>query len=201
MIETFFAIISCFILLGLVAWLTVDIVGWNQSVKAFQNTHFSKPIDLYRYSGEWVEIARLPNWFERDCVRAQAIYSAPRLNGTVTITNKCETATGTQRCANGTAWTMNDNNNALRVSFLPKFIRSPRVGAGDYYILFVDDNYETALVGSSRKNLLWLLGRNGQESNVNSIRRLLSEARKRGYDLSALIYCQCVPAEVRAQLK
>ena len=70
----------------------------------------------------------------------------------------------------------------LRVSFFWPFY-------GDYRILWVDENYQHALVGGDSSEYLWILARTStiDESIKNTI---LSEAKRRGYDIDKLIWVE-----------
>src|SRR5690606_36601679 len=50
-------------------------------------------VDLQRYQGTWYEQARLPMFFQRDCVRSEARYRLQD-QGRVEVVNRCETASG-----------------------------------------------------------------------------------------------------------
>jgi apolipoprotein D and lipocalin family protein len=43
-------------------------------------------VDLTRYAGTWYEIARLPMWFQRNCLDSKAIYTI-RQDGKVGVHN------------------------------------------------------------------------------------------------------------------
>jgi hypothetical protein len=74
-------------------------------------------VDLYRYSGTWYEIARLPNIFQRNCRCSTAQY-VPDPDGSVTVINSCTTPRGRQRQVVGRATTVPGSGNArLRVGF------------------------------------------------------------------------------------
>jgi lipocalin len=51
----------------------------------------------------------------------------------------------------------------------------------------IDDLYQVALVGSSSPGYLWILSRTPKISNIVKA-AVLDEAKKRGYDISALIW-------------
>ena len=51
-------------------------------------------VDLDRYVGEWLEVSRFPNNFQRTCVGdVRATYSK-RSDGRVDVVNRCRTADG-----------------------------------------------------------------------------------------------------------
>lgn len=63
----------------------------------------------------------------------------------------------------------------------------PGVAKGDYWVLYLDDDYQTALVGNPNRRYLWLLSR---RPTVPAYEResLLAKARQQGYDTTRLIW-------------
>jgi apolipoprotein D and lipocalin family protein len=61
------------------------------------------------------------------------------------------------------------------------------VAKGQYWVLYVSDDYKTAIVGDPSRRYLWLLSRT---PTVNGVVReeLLSKARQQGYDTTRLIW-------------
>ena len=115
-------------------------------------------VDLNRYAGKWYEIARYPNSFQKKCEGVTAEY-ALQPDGRVGVTNTCATGTsdGKPRSAKGVAAVIEGSNNTkLAVNFAP--IPLPK-GQGNYWVLYLDPNYQTALVGSPNGSYLWLLAR------------------------------------------
>lgn len=133
-------------------------------------------LDLSRYLGEWFEIARFDNYFERGMEKTKAIY-ALREDGFLSVKNS-GLKSGKIKTANGKA--KSTNNSALfRVSFFWPFY-------ADYRVLYIDSDYQYALVGSGSANYLWILSRTPQlTAEAKSI--LLNEATRRGYDVSKFI--------------
>ena len=136
-------------------------------------------VDLPRYLGQWYEIARFDHWFERGMSHTKANY-AMREDGDIQVVNtglkdgKIKTSTGKAK--------RTDQQGLLRVSFFWPFF-------GDYRILWLDENYQHALVGGSDSSYLWILSRTStiDLSIKNSI---LAEARRRGYDTDKLIWVE-----------
>ena len=156
-------------------------------------------VDLQRYAGKWYEIARLPNEFERGCVCSTATYSV-RDDGSVSVLNQCRKVdepvsnqhaveSVTQTRASGVARAINATNTALRVSFAPQWLGD--AAAGDYWILDVDDDYQSALVGSPDRRYLWVLARSPDFANKQQFRSLIDQASAKGYDTSKLTASRC----------
>ena len=136
-------------------------------------------VDLPRYLGCWYEIARFDHWFERGMTHTKASYTM-REDGCIRVVNtgfkdgKAKVATGKGKRTH--------LQGLLRVSFFWPFY-------GDYRILWVDENYQYALVGGDSSEYLWILARTStiDESIKNTI---LSEAKRRGYDIDKLIWVE-----------
>ena len=145
-------------------------------------------VDLQRYQGTWYELARLPMFFQRNCVRSEAHYALQN-DGSVAVTNRCETGDGEWEQAKGEAAPQQPGQtDKLWVRFDNWFSNLfPGLTKGHYWILYLDDGYNVALVGSPDRDYLWLLSR---EAEVDAATRatLLEEARQRGYDTSELIW-------------
>ena len=144
-------------------------------------------VDLSRYAGTWYEIARLPMWFQRHCVDSKAIYSG-RPDGLVGVHNECVTESGGVEQAEGVASVVDPKTNArLTVVFDNWFARlfgSSR--EGNYWILDLDPEYRTAMVGTPDRRYLWILSRTPQLED-STYQRLVERARQLGYPVSDLI--------------
>lgn len=133
--------------------------------------------DLGRFLGDWHEIARFDHRFERGVEEATATYSL-RDDGKVEVLNR-GVKDGKPTTAEGVG-KITDTPGLLRVSFFWPFY-------ADYRVLFIDDAYTAALVGSGGPDYLWLLSRSTQLAPALK-ETLLSEATRRGYDTSQLIW-------------
>ena len=147
-------------------------------------------VDLSRYAGTWYEIARLPMWFQRHCVDSKATYSS-RPDGAVGVRNECVTDTGGLEQAEGVATVVDAKTNArLTVVFDNWFARlfgSSR--EGNYWILDLDPEYRTAMVGTPDRRFLWILSRTPQLDEA-TYGRLVERAQQFGYPVSDLIRAQ-----------
>jgi apolipoprotein D and lipocalin family protein len=145
-------------------------------------------VDLQRYQGTWYELARLPMFFQRNCAQSQAQYQLQG-NGTVGVLNSCRSLSGENLQAKGRAFAQHAGDNAkLWVVFDNWFSRLfPELTRGDYWVLYLDADYQLALVGNPNRDYLWLLSRTAQVS-AQTREQLLSIARQRGYATEALIW-------------
>lgn len=139
-------------------------------------------VDLSRYAGTWHEIARLPTPYERACVSQPSATYTPGADGIV-VTNRCLTRSGRMRVAQGLARVVPGSGGArLKVTFAPGWLRWLDAVWADYWILDLDADYQVALVGTPRRDALWLLARDTQLDAAQRD-RLLGVAAAQGYDV------------------
>ena len=145
-------------------------------------------VNLKRYQGKWYELARMPMYFQRNCAQSEAHYSL-KPNGEIDVLNRCLTAEWKWEEARGTAVAqVPGKTDKLWVNFDNWFTRLlPGVVKGDYWVLYVSDDYQTAIVGNPNRRYLWLLSRSPDVS-VQTRELLLGEAQSRGYDTERLIW-------------
>jgi apolipoprotein D and lipocalin family protein len=171
-------------------------------VSYFENMDLSQEtlqadFDIDRYTGEWFEIAKLPNFFEVGCSSAKANYQRIATNA-ISVLNTCldEEGGGLQRpnpavpgtCLN--AWIFGtgiarDLNfpAALNVSF-PS---SPEADTPIPNYLVHKTDYDTfAVVGSPDRRGLFLLARD-QIMSKKLYRKLLRFVEKLGYNTNNII--------------
>ena len=141
-----------------------------------------------RYLGVWYEHARKPLSFQEKCDRDVTATYTLNENGNIKVDNRCIQKDGSQTGSIGEAFVQNEpHNSKLKVSFLPEIIRWLPVGRGDYWILKLDENYQTVLVGEPKRKYLWVLSRE-QKIDQAVLNQYLDYAKSVGYNLDDLIY-------------
>jgi apolipoprotein D and lipocalin family protein len=148
-------------------------------------------VDLTRYAGTWYEIARLPMWFQRDCVASQANYT-PLLTGKIKVKNQCVTKSGDQKEAQGLATVVDSNTNAkLHVVFdnlLAKLFSGWGSAStiGNYWILHLAPDYQTAIIGTPDREYFWILSRTPTLDQA-TYEQLVSLGKAMGFPTANLI--------------
>lgn len=117
-----------------------------------------KGVDLKRYMGRWYEIASIPSFFQtKNGENTRATYTLNDDGATVHVLN--ETWSGGKRSyIEGTAFKADPNSDEakLKVKFyVPPFLPIIPV-VGDYWILYLDEDYTYALIGEPRRKYLWV---------------------------------------------
>ena len=165
--------------------------GWIQPKQPLSTV---ASVDLTQYAGTWYEIARLPMWFQRHCVNSKAIYTT-RPDGRIDVHNECVTHSGQVEQAEGVATVIDRTTNArLAVTFDNFFARL--VGPsreGNYWIVDLDQDYRTALVGTPDRRYLWILSRTPRLDET-TYQQLVRKTRQLGFPVSGLIKSKPMPA-------
>jgi apolipoprotein D and lipocalin family protein len=142
-------------------------------------------VDLQRYAGDWFEIARFPNRFQRRCVGDVRASYALRADGKVDVVNRCRTEKGVID-ARGLARIVDDRSNArLEVRFAPAFLSWLPAVWGDYWVIGLAPDYSWAVVGDPQREYLWILSRTPQ-LGAEALAAARAAARDNGFDVDRL---------------
>lgn len=137
-------------------------------------------VDLSRYVGQWYEIARLPNRFQKKCADSVTANYTLRSDGSIQVVNRCRKPSGEFTTATGKAKIVDKETNAkLKVTFFWPFY-------GKYWILDLGPNYEYAVVGEPGRDYLWILSRTSQMDEA-LYQQLLAKMQARGFDTTRMI--------------
>lgn len=135
--------------------------------------------DPQKYLGLWYEVARFPVFFEKGCVGVTAQYGL-RADGKLSVLNICRNADGSERSRiAGTADIVGPGRLKVRFASVP-------FGAADYWVLWTDADYRTAVVGAPNGRSGWILNRTAEipADRLNAARDVLAF---NGYDISRLM--------------
>jgi apolipoprotein D and lipocalin family protein len=144
-------------------------------------------VDLERYSGKWFELARFPQWFQKDCASATADYSK-NADGTIRVVNTCIRKDGTERSVTGIATPVDASANRLRVRFSEVWAAKliPVPAEGNYWVIDITPGYQQAIVGTPDRKSLWFLSRSPTISTA-SFEKLKKTAESQGFDTGRLV--------------
>lgn len=170
----------CVWVLSLAGLLTAPSCQGGERTKL--DTSTVKQLDIPRFMGKWYEIARYEHRFERGMTYVTAEYTLMS-DGKIRVVNrglkdgKPKEITGKARQPDPVTLP-----GRLEVSFFLWFY-------SDYYVLELGTDYQYAVIGSSSDKYLWILSRTPQMAQP-VLENILSGLRKRGYDLSRLVYVE-----------
>jgi len=143
-------------------------------------------VDLNRYAGDWFEIARFPNRFQRGCLGDVRATYARRPDGRVEVVNRCRTTDGETE-ARGIARVVDDQSFArLKVRFAPAWLSFLPLVWGDYWIIGLAPDYSWAVVGDPGREYLWILARMPR-LDAESMAAARTAALDNGFDVRRLV--------------
>jgi apolipoprotein D and lipocalin family protein len=167
--------------------IAVALTLWPASAPAQPSPVRTVPfVDLDRYVGDWFEIARVPNRFQRQCVGDVRASYARRADGRIDVVNRCRTADG-QTEARGVARLVDEQSQAkLEVRFAPAWLSWLPPVWGDYWVIGLASDYSWAVVGDPDREYLWILARTPR-LEAESISAARAAARDNGFDVAHLV--------------
>lgn len=137
--------------------------------------------DINKYLGKWYEIARIENEFQPKMEQVTAQYNLIRENYIEIINSGYFNDKLVHTIGRAVP---TDNERTLKVYFQPDIYSF-------YNILFVDDNYQYALVSGNSKDYLWILSRT-PDLDKNIVDKLIDIAKKEDFNTSDLIFTKQV---------
>lgn len=160
------------------------------TVDSVEELQTARSVDLSRYVGKWHEIARLPMWAQRNCLRSTAEYTLLE-SGKIGVKNTCVTEDGEESSIEGTATIVDQELEAkLNVEFdqwaakIVAFYTPPN--NGNYWILRVDPEYRHAIVATPDREYLWILARTPSLPE-NTYQELVAFSQRLGFKTENLI--------------
>ncbi|MEO1536428.1 MAG: lipocalin family protein [Pseudomonadota bacterium] len=131
--------------------------------------------DPARYEGLWYEVASFPTPFQEGCTNTQADYEL-QSDGSLSVRNACF-RNGALSVIEGSATVVGPGRLQVRLNGVPF--------AADYWVLWVDEGYRTAVVGTPNGRAGWVLNR---DPAIPADRLAAAEEvlRFNGYDVSQL---------------
>ncbi len=136
-------------------------------------------VNVKKYMGTWYDIASLKTHGPQTgcrCTTTRYIWHTKYIR----VVNSCYRGKDNKLTrVSGRAWVSPKSNNSKLVDqfFWPL--------KGDYWILYVDKNYQHAVVGTPNRKYLWILSRTRQVNSA-TLKKLKAIAKRQGYALNQL---------------
>jgi apolipoprotein D and lipocalin family protein len=144
-------------------------------------------VDLNRYAGQWYEIARYPNKFQKKCVGNTTATYKLKDGGKIEVLNECLKKNGKVQKAKGEAKVVDETSNAkLEVRFAPALLSFLPFVWGDYWIIDLDKDYKYAVIGDPARDYLWILSRT-PELETAVYQDILRGIESKGFNPNKLI--------------
>jgi len=169
-------------------WMAIIILGTLlPPLSQAQDVRTVEHVEMSRYVGQWYEIARLPNRFQKDCVANVTAQYTARPDGDLDVLNQCERAGGKRHQAAGRARMVDPHSHAkLKIRFAPEWLSWLPFVWEDYWILALADGYSYAAVGDPSRQYLWILSR-APTLPDDVYDTLLNRLTAQGFDTASLV--------------
>lgn len=142
-----------------------------------------KDFNLDRYLGTWHQLALIPMSFQEQCVKNTTATYSQAEDGLVKVINRCTTETGEESIAEARARVNEDYGqpSTLEVTFAKLLGYWLWFAAGDYWVIDLDENYQTAIVGHPDYSYGWILSRQ-PTVKLSRYKELAASLKDQGYD-------------------
>lgn len=187
--------VGLFIIIMIIVFVLIYLVPTTPTNNTIIYAFRPHTINLTKYMGNWYEIARLPVYYQKDCIRSMATYSL-NADNTINITNQCVTPSGTisvngKGKSLGTIYAKYGDDLLIPGIFNVQFDNQSNnqldTNVANYNILLVNDDYTYALVGTLDRQGLWILSRT-LTIDQETYDKFINYANNLGYDTKNLIF-------------
>jgi len=135
-------------------------------------------VDLNRFMGDWYVIASIPTIFEKDVYNGVESYQLAE-DGTIhtTFTFNKGAFDGPVKSYRPRAFVQDANSNAVwGMQFVWPF-------KAEYRIIYLDNDYETTVVGRTKRDYVWIMARE-PAIDAADYNRIIQFIADQGYDIS-----------------
>lgn len=140
-----------------------------------------------RWEGRWFEVARLPNWPQRNCGPDVAATFLRRTDGNISVIQQCRTADGSWGVdVDEGRFEQDAPARTLGVRFTSLWYTAPPFTWGDYYALALDLEARYVIFGTTDRDHLWILSQT-RTLEEDVYQRAVAQAAALGYDTTKLI--------------
>jgi apolipoprotein D and lipocalin family protein len=144
-------------------------------------------LDLDRYQGKWHEIAAIPQFFQRECVRDTVAEYGKLESGEIKVENTCSREEGGRKKIEGRARLYDSTETSkLTVTFLNLFGEYRYWAGGDYWVIALDPGYGWAVVGHPTRKYGWVLSRTPSLPQ-STLAEIIGRIKAQGYDACEFI--------------
>lgn len=159
-----------------------SIAATAQQVQAAQQVQTVPYVNLNSFLGSWYEIASIPQFFQRNCVKNTVANYTVDNEGGIDVLNTCINQKGELISANGKAKVFDEKTNAkLSVTFL-KIFDWVYTLQGNYWIIDLADDYRYAVIGDRHGTYGWIISRTPRIEEKDLV-SAMNALRNNGYDL------------------
>lgn len=146
--------------------------------------------DLRKYAGLWYEYARLPNGYQVDCTGEVTVDYDLQEDGTLEArfscaNSQCEILNAVAEMRPSRRFDPQDPAK-LEIRFSSDWLSAPSSVWRDHWILYVDPDYQHAMIGTPDRRCLWMLGRSRIPDRM-ALQQMLRYAAQLGFRVNRVL--------------
>lgn len=147
-------------------------------------------LDLRKYAGLWYEYARLPNGYQVDCTGEVTAEYTFQEDGSLQVhfrcaNPECEILSANAEMRPSRRYDAVDNAK-LEIRFSSDWLSAPSSIWRDHWVLYVDPDYQHAMIGTPDRRCLWMLGRD-RVPNREALQHMLRYAAQLGFSVNRVL--------------
>lgn len=147
-------------------------------------------LDLRQYAGLWYEYARLPNGYQAGCTGEVTAEYLLQEDGSMQVRFRCTNSDGETLSAAGEIRPSRRyeplNTAKLEIRFKSDWLSAPPSVWRDHWVLYVDQDYQHAMIGTPDRRCLWMLGRD-RVPNRAALQQMLRYAAQLGFKVNRVL--------------
>ncbi len=144
-------------------------------------------VDLSRYMGTWFEIAKKPQPGD-GIVERDLVWNFTRsFDDPIHVSRSLIDENNELKESFGTARVSDSAHARFSISFMPDWLQWVPFTTEKFWVIRIDDDYTTALVGDPGRRRLHLLHRHGHMDRAVA-NMWIDVAREQGYDISTVVW-------------
>src|SRR5690554_1344974 len=147
-------------------------------------------LDLRKYAGRWYEYARLPNGYQMDCTGEVTADYTYQEDGSLKVEFCCTNPECEILRANGelrpTRSVDSIDPAKLEIRFESDWLSAPSSVWRPHWIVYVDPDYQHAMIGTPDRRCLWMLGRSRVPDRM-ALQQMLRYAAQLGFRVNRVL--------------
>lgn len=147
-------------------------------------------LDLNRYAGLWHEYARLPNGYQAGCIGDVTAEYLAKDDGSMGVIFRCMNPDCEILTANGEIRPSRRfdpiDPAKLEIRFDSDWLSAPSSVWRDHWVLYVDPDYQHAMIGTPDRRCLWMLGRNAVPDRL-ALQHMMRYAAQLGFRVNRVL--------------
>lgn len=161
------------------AALLILLMAYGCTHQSGQNMQPVPFVDIEKFMGDWYVIANIPTFAERGALDPVEKYSL-NPDGTVKTTFVFkDRKSGKRKQLDATGFVQSGSGNAI---WGMQFIWPIKA---DYRIVYLDDDYQTTIIGRNKRDYLWIMSRDASLPD-STLNKLIDVAVDLGYERSKI---------------